>query len=281
MRLLAIMDEQNSATKIQTNEQIVEELTRGLEDKLMPAEKPNPETSTHTEHDTQVDHDKEADDVDNKEESTEEEKSDDTKEAVEDYVDEEALKVLETSLSPEQLEELRTKAADLKKRGNDEFKSGAYLESIQSYTEALRSCPLSRSEERAVFYANRAAAKVQLERKESAIDDCKKAVELNPNYVRAYMRRAKLYEETDKLDESLEDYKKVVELDSGNWEARKATVRLPPLINERNEKLKTEMLGKLKDLGNVILKPFGLSTENFKMQQDPNTGGYSINFQQK
>lgn len=58
---------------------------------------------------------------------------------------------------------------------------------------------------------------------------------------------------------------------------RQALVSLPPQIEKAKETEVGEMMGKLKDLGNGILKPFGLSTDMFKMQQGEG-GGYSLNF---
>jgi tetratricopeptide (TPR) repeat protein len=55
---------------------------------------------------------------------------------------------------------------------------------------------------------------------------------------------------------------------------------LPLELSRAKEKEMGEMMGKLKELGNGILKPFGLSTENFKMVKDESTGGYSMNFEQ-
>jgi len=122
-----------------------------------------------------------------------------------------------------------------------------------------------------------AEPKIKLGYKDLAVMDCSKSLEYNPDYMKALIRRAALYEELDKLDEALEDYQKILKLDPSYRDALIATQRLPPLINERNEKLKTEMLGKLKDLGNMVLRPFGLSTENFHLDQQPG-GGYSVNF---
>ncbi|RGP80174.1 hypothetical protein FLONG3_1708 [Fusarium longipes] len=60
---------------------------------------------------------------------------------------------------------------------------------------------------------------------------------------------------------------------------RKQLRELPPRVKAAQEKEMGEMWGKLKDLGNGILKPFGLSTNNFQMVKDEKTGGYSMNFQ--
>ncbi|XP_057668945.1 tetratricopeptide repeat protein 1 [Diorhabda carinulata] len=255
----------NGKTKIPTNEEIINEITEELQEKLSADDiEQGLPTNNSNEGIPQ--------DFENNE-------SDSTA-LPDDYIDEEQLKTAELNLTDEEKEQRHEKALELKNKGNEQFKSGLHLESVYTYTEALKLCPLSYENDRSIFYANRAASKISLARKESAIDDCTKAIELNDKYVRAYLRRAKLYEETDKLDESLADYKKVLEFDKTNKEALQAQYRLPPLITEKNEKLKTEMLGKLKDLGNMILKPFGLSTENFQMKQDPNTGGYSVNFTQ-
>ncbi|KAI8129486.1 hypothetical protein FF38_00569 [Lucilia cuprina] len=211
---------------------------------------------------------------------TEKTESESAPEYLHEDIDENELAEKEKSMTPEELEANKEKADKMKLQANELFKNNQAEEAIDMYTEALKICPLKATKERAVLFGNRAAAKIKLDSKKTAIDDCSKAIELWPEYVRALLRRAKLYEHEDKLDEALADYKSVYELDPGQNEAREAMVRLPPIIEERNERLKAEMMEKLKDLGNMILKPFGLSTSNFQMQKDPNTGSYSINFNQ-
>lgn len=195
-------------------------------------------------------------------------------------LDEEYLIELEKNMPEEEKQKRRAESSKLKEEGNEQFKRGDYMEAESSYSQALQMCPACFQKDRSVLFSNRAAARMKQDKKDTAITDCSKAIQLNPTYIRAILRRAELYEKTDKLDEALEDYKSVLEKDPSVHQAREACMRLPKQIEERNERLKEEMLGKLKDLGNLVLRPFGLSTENFQIKQDSSTGSYSINFVQ-
>uniref|UniRef100_A0AAX7T4D9 Tetratricopeptide repeat protein 1 n=1 Tax=Astatotilapia calliptera TaxID=8154 RepID=A0AAX7T4D9_ASTCA len=192
--------------------------------------------------------------------------------------DDDYLREVEKELTEEEKESRRQQSISLKEAGNAHFKRGDWAEAGRNYTDALSVCPICFSRERAVLFSNRAAARLHLDLKEQAISDCSRAIALDPDYLRALLRRAELYEQTEKLDEALEDYQKVLERDPNNVAARQAAMRLPLQIQERNEKLKEEMLSKLKDLGNMVLRPFGLSTNNFQVNQDAASGAYSINF---
>jgi tetratricopeptide (TPR) repeat protein len=140
--------------------------------------------------------------------------------------------------------------------------------------------PKPHGEKLAVYYSNRAAALIHMERYEDAIKDCDVSVLLSPKYAKAFVRRSSAYEKSENTEDALRDAKKALELDPKNATVRKSVGRLQKIEDERLEKLKEETLGKLKDLGNSILGNFGLSLNNFQAVQDPKTGSYSVNFNQ-
>ena len=205
-------------------------------------------------------------------------------------------------LTEEELKEKLARSTELKDQGNAHFKNQAYDESLELYTKALAECPNRFGDKKAIILNNKAVCRWRLlERSsdslnfadeqvktefEAIIDDLSKAIELNPSYFKPYLKRAEFNHRFggDKLDNSLEDYRKVLEmLPAENRklsdEVKYEIAKLEKEIEERNEKLKQEMFAQLKNLGNLCLRPFGLSTDNFKLQQNEN-GGYSVNFQQ-
>ncbi|KUF93679.1 Radial spoke head protein 4 A [Phytophthora nicotianae] len=174
------------------------------------------------------------------------------------------------------------KASGAKELGNKFFSRGSYLDAIECYTTALKLCPAEEeyAYNRAVYFSNRAACLMHLGRTEESVDDCTQAVTLSSTYVKALLRRAEALEKLDRLEEALADYDTVLKIDPTVRTAVKGHERLQKIVHERQEKMKAEMLDKLKGFGNTILGKFGLSTDNFQMVQDPATGSYSINFQQ-
>ncbi|KAI4229548.1 MAG: hypothetical protein L6R36_000812 [Xanthoria steineri] len=101
---------------------------------------------------------------------------------------------------------------------------------------------------------------------------------------KALMRRARAKSEQGgwgNLQGALEDYQTLSPLSSSlaPSDAKIVTTALrslPARVAAAKETEMGEMMGKLKDLGNGFLKPFGLSTDSFKFEKDEKTGGYSI-----
>jgi tetratricopeptide (TPR) repeat protein len=105
---------------------------------------------------------------------------------------------------------------------------------------------------------------------------------------KALLRRAKARREVGgwaSLQGSLEDYQALAkppdQLSSLDMKTVIAALQnLPTELEEAKNTEMADMMGKLKQLGNGILKPFGLSTENFQFTKDNRSGGYSMNFNQ-
>lgn len=70
-------------------------------------------------------------------------------------------------------------------RGNDLFKSERFTEACSAYGEGLRLDPSN-----SVLYCNRAACWFKLGQWERSVDDCNQALRIQPNYIKALLRRA-------------------------------------------------------------------------------------------
>ncbi|KAK7513890.1 hypothetical protein IWZ03DRAFT_315614 [Phyllosticta citriasiana] len=101
--------------------------------------------------------------------------------------------------------------------------------------------------------------------------------------IKALLRRAKARSEVGgwaSLQGADEDYRALASMPNLaplDRKAVEAALRvLPRRLEEAKQKEMGEMMGKLKDLGNGILRPFGLSTDHFQFVKDEKSGNYSI-----
>lgn len=102
-------------------------------------------------------------------------------------------------------------AESYKTRGNQKLDQGDYNGAIELYTKAIE---LDKTN--ATFFANRAAAYMYLQDYIKAKKDCKVAVEMNPQYSRAYHRLGRICAHLNEKEDARTYYSKAIEIDPSN-----------------------------------------------------------------
>ncbi|KAK8780445.1 hypothetical protein V5799_018214 [Amblyomma americanum] len=120
-----------------------------------------------------------------------------------------------------QAEWKRQRALIEKEKGNRFFKDGCYDEAIESYGIGIECDP-----QNPVLYANRAMAFLRKNMLGAAEEDCSRALEWDPSYVKAYHRRGLAREGLSKRALAAQDFRKVLSLEPHNREARQHLTQL-------------------------------------------------------
>ena len=115
-----------------------------------------------------------------------------------------------------------------KTKANDLFKSQKYEEAIQEYTKLLEFDPENKHF-MSIILTNRALCYKKTNKNMEALKDVDEAINYNPNYVTAYIRRALIYEEFKMFDDAKNDLQKAKELDPNN-------AKIDGYMNEANAK---------------------------------------------
>lgn len=92
----------------------------------------------------------------------------------------------------------------LKEKGNTCFRAGRYLEAVSHFSEALSLDPNNY-----ILYSNRSAAYANMHRYEEALRDGEMAVNLKPDWAKAYSRVATAYFALESWDNAVVAYMQV------------------------------------------------------------------------
>jgi valyl-tRNA synthetase len=128
-----------------------------------------------------------------------------------------------------------------------------------------------------IIKSNLAACFLKLASFERAKQECTEVLELDPKNVKCLLRRAKAHESLENYEEAIKDLKIALEIQPDSDATKESLAKLDELQKTKAKEEMEKMMGQLKGLGNQFLGLFGMSTDNFKFEQNPETGGYSVN----
>nr|XP_020453171.1 sperm-associated antigen 1A-like isoform X1 [Monopterus albus]XP_020453172.1 sperm-associated antigen 1A-like isoform X1 [Monopterus albus] len=123
--------------------------------------------------------------------------------------------------------------ARLKNEGNHLFKHGQFGDALEKYTQAIDECAeagIDSPEDLCILYSNRAACYLKDGSSTDCINDCTKALELQPYSLKPLLRRAMAYESLERYRKAYVDYKTVLQLDTGVQAAHDSVHRITKML---------------------------------------------------
>ncbi|KAM8883972.1 sperm-associated antigen 1A isoform 1-T1 [Synchiropus picturatus] len=127
--------------------------------------------------------------------------------------------------------------ARLKNEGNHLFKHGQFGEALQKYSQAIDGCAeadVDSTEDLCILYSNRAACYLKDGNSTDCIEDCTKALELQPFSLKPLLRRAMAYESLERYRKAYVDYKTVLQIDTGVQAAHDSVHRITKMLIEQD-----------------------------------------------
>ncbi|XP_015711480.1 sperm-associated antigen 1 isoform X1 [Coturnix japonica] len=128
-------------------------------------------------------------------------------------------------------------AAKLKSEGNELFKSGQFGEAVPKYSEAIEyviSAGEQNPDDLSILYSNRAACYLKEGNCSDCIQDCNRALELQPFSLKPLLRRAMAYESMERYRQAYVDYKTVLQIDSSIQAANDSVNRITKTLIDQD-----------------------------------------------
>ncbi|GHP09823.1 hypothetical protein PPROV_000855800 [Pycnococcus provasolii] len=124
-------------------------------------------------------------------------------------------------------------AAEEKAKGNECFKGANYPAAVEHYTEALKRLGPD-GEGRHLIYSNRAACYTKMFSLNEALKDADLCIEIAPDFVKGYSRKAAAEFFLKDYDDALASYQNGLDIDVSNEECKDGVRRCVEHINKAN-----------------------------------------------
>eukprot|EP00096_Caligus_rogercresseyi_P006504 TRINITY_DN2298_c0_g1_i1.p1 TRINITY_DN2298_c0_g1~~TRINITY_DN2298_c0_g1_i1.p1 ORF type:complete len:706 (-),score=197.83 TRINITY_DN2298_c0_g1_i1:737-2854(-) len=125
--------------------------------------------------------------------------------------------------------DILSQAEEKKEEGNELYKTKKYIDALSKYSEAIVLCP-----ENPAFYGNRSACFMMLGQYSNALEDARRSVSINSEFIKGYVRVAKCCLMLGDVLSAKHAIQQVETLDPGNTSLKAEVLSLEHLENYKS-----------------------------------------------